>query len=291
MSNEVFDQNLEEKSPRPGGPFVIQILFKEPVEMPDKAHIASVMEKHIGSVDCFCHDEKMAGFASLEHMAEFKDGSAPVQLMIIGCHDFKGNGFDAFHMSQMWDCQQDKDRIFKECQYQIVATDMLAAALPSLERAQLDMDFVDALAEIFPTSEAFYFQNCGKLFLSSDVRTHNMEGFQRFIHFGVNARFFNIQDTDDMIVDTVGMSTLFLPDLQYHFHGIDPNCIVEHAYNVCSYILENDDPIKDNDTIDGWADGRISQDIQWKCQYEDSLIQPFRGVLDINMGEYASGKR
>lgn len=39
-----------------------------------------------------------------------------------------------------------------------------------------------------------------------------------------------------MIVDTLGMSTLFLPDLHYHFHGADPNHVVNHAYNVLSYI-------------------------------------------------------
>ncbi len=27
----------------------------------------------------------------------------------------------------------------------------------------------------------------------------------------------------------------------------------------------------------------MSREIQWKCQYEDALIQPPRGVLDINM--------
>ena len=35
----------------------------------------------------------------------------------------------------------------------------------------------------------------------------------------------------------------------------------------------------------------MSREIQWKCQYEDALIQPPRGVLDINMGDNASGKR
>lgn len=33
------------------------------------------------------------------------------------------------------------------------------------------------------------------------------------------------------------------------------------------------------------------REIQWKCQYEDALIQPPRDVLDINMGELASGGR
>ena len=161
----------------------------------------------------------------------------------------------------------------------------------ALERANLDADFVEALAELYPTCEAFYFQNCGKLFLAEDVRSHQIEGPDRFIRFGVNVRFFNIEGTEDMLIDTVGMSTLFLPDLQYHFHGMDPNWVVNHAYNAASYILEHDNPIEDGETIDGVADGQMCREIQWKCQYEDALIQPPRGVLDINMGNYASGGR
>ena len=33
-----------------------------------------------------------------------------------------------------------------------------------------DADFVEALAELYPTCEAFYFQNCGKLFLAENAR-------------------------------------------------------------------------------------------------------------------------
>ena len=97
--------------------------------------------------------------------------------------------------------------------------------------------------------------------------------------------------TEDMLIDTVGMSTLFLPDLQYHFHDMDPNWVVNHAYNAASYILEHDTPIKDGETVDGVADGQMSREIQWKCRYEDALIQPPREVLDIHMGEFAAGQR
>ena len=44
-------------------------------------------------------------------------------------------------------------------------------------------------------------------------------------------------------------------------------------------------------TIDGIRNGMIVQDIQWKCQYEDALIQPARIVMDVCMGEYAAGNR
>ena len=121
--------------------------------------------------------------------------------MVMKCDKFKGKGFDAFLMSQMWDCQENRERIFRECKYQVVATDMLAAALPALERANLDADFLEALAELYPTCEAFYFQSCGKLFLAEDVRSHQIEGSDRFIRFGVNVRFFNIEGTEDMPIE------------------------------------------------------------------------------------------
>ena len=90
MSNKAFQQNLDDKKgPQPGGPYLIQMLFKEPVSMPGKDEMTAVMEKHIGLVECFCHSEKMAGFAVLEHIAEFKDGKTPVQLMVMKCDKFK----------------------------------------------------------------------------------------------------------------------------------------------------------------------------------------------------------
>ena len=69
---------------------------------------------------------------------------------------------------------------------------------------------------------------------------------------------------------------------------MDPNWVVNHAYNVASYILANDNPIEDGETVDGVEDGQMSRDVQWKCRYEDALIQPPRAVLDINMGEWES---
>ena len=94
-----------------------------------------------------------------------------------------------------------------------------------------------------------------------------------------------------MIVDTLGLYAVGLPDIQYHFHGLDPNKVVNHAYTVASYIFENDAPIKSGETIDGISEIGIDRGVRWKCQYEMGLIQPSREVMDICPGEYASGTR
>ena len=293
MTDKCFNQHLDTKEAvQPGGPFMIQMLFKSPVSMPDKAWMQSVLARHLnGKVENFGNDSTMAGFAALDHLAEFKDAKVPTQLMVMDCTAFDGTKMDEFVVSQMWDCQADRERILSECRHQVLAIDMLAAGLPAIERANLDMDFLDALAEIYPTCEAFYFQNCHKLFLADQVRHHGINGADRFIRFGVNARFFNIKGTEDMLIDTVGLSTLFLPDLQYHFHDLDPNAVVTHAYNLASYILQHDNPIEDGETVDGIESGHMTRTVQWKCQYEDALIQPPRAVLDVHTGPFASGGR
>lgn len=292
MSEEAFRQDLDEKQTvRPGGPFVIELLFRKPVDMPPRDQMSAVIEKHVGKTECFCHNGKTVGFAALDYIAEFKNQTVPVQLILTGCTDFHGEEIDDFLRSQMWDCQTDRERILEACKYQVLATDMLAGALPAEERAALDSDFLEALLELYPSCEAVYIPSSGKLLTAGDAREHGMKGLNRFIFFGVNARFFNVQNSGDMLVDTVGMSTLFLPDLQYHFHRINPNQIVNHAYDVAAYLLNSGHTIADGDTVDGIENGRRSEAVQWKCRYEDALVQPVREVLDINMGEYASGKR
>ena len=59
--------------------------------------------------------------------------------------------------------------------------------------------------------------------------------------------------------------------------------------NVTHFISGN--PIQDGETVDGVEKGQMSRELQWKCQYEDAMLQPPRGVLDINMGEFAAGQR
>lgn len=286
---EVLQQNLDEKT-MPGAVFVMQLLFEERCEMPDKDFMNTVMEMHLGEVENFGYEERFAGYAANKYLAEFKDAKLPPQLMIMGCDEFDASKIDVIQRSQMWDCPE-SEQVLECCKYAVFATDMMAAPLHYKERAELDMDFLEALVEMFPTCKAVYFTNSGKLFTADKIRNHKIPRESRFIYFAVNVRFFNIQGTNDSMVDTLGMDTLFLPDLQYHFHGMDPNWVVNHAYNVLSYIYDNENPIESGDPIDGIVDGVMSRDVMWKCQYENALIQPVRQVIDICMNEYASGTR
>lgn len=276
---------------RAGGPFIIQMLFEKPCTIPQRDTMNAIMQKHLGDVDNFSYDEKGAGFAVKKYKAEFKDASLPPQLLITDCCEFDESKIDVIKRSQMWNCENSEE-ILSTCKYQVVATDMLSATLHYKERAELDMDFLEALVEMYPDCKAVYFGNSGKMFTADEIRNHQIPRESRFVYFAVNVRFFNIQGTNDMLVDSLGMYTLFMPDLQYHFHSLDPNLVVNHAYNVLSYIFDNENPIKSGDPIDSISsNGSMCQEIMWECNYENALIQPVREVIDIYMNEYASGKR
>ena len=279
---------------RPGGVFMVQLLMKEQCAAPSAERMAEVLSGHLGKVEAFGDQDAekgFYGFAAWDYQAEFKDAKVPVQLSIMGCDTFQADRIDDMKRSQMWDCREDRDRILTECKYAVLATDMLGGGLKTQIRANMLMDYLEALLELYPSCEAVYLLNSGKLVLADTIRSGEVKGLDRYIRFCVNARFFNINGTNDHVVDTLGLSLLYIEDLQYHFHDMDPNWVVGHAYNMASYILSNDRPIKDGDSIDGIADGRLVQEIQWKCHFEDALIEPERPVLDVCMGEYAAGKR
>lgn len=289
-----LQQDLSQKidpTIRPGGVFMVQLLTKEKCEMPSNERFTEILSKHLGKVEQFGDRKLCVSFAAHDYISELKDASVPVTLMISDCNEFVPDSIDDFRRSQIWDCMSDRDRILSECKYQILATDTLGGGLPSRKRADMLMDYLEALVELYPQCEAVYNLNSGKMIMSDDIRKKEITGIDRFIRYAVNVRLFNIQGTEDKVVDTLGLSLLYIEDLQYHFHGMDPNWVVNHAYNLASYLLYNDNPMKDGDTIDGIRKGMIVQDIQWKCQYEDALIQPARVVMDVCMGEYAAGNR
>ena len=292
---------LDEIDPtvRPGGVFMVQLLMKEKCEMPGIEQMTQVLERHIGKVEAAKPLKETADtmkdialFAAMEHSAKVRDSQGPVQVSVMPCDTFHPETIDEMKRSQMWDCLEDRDRILSECKYCVFANDMLTGALDPLERADFDMDYLEALLELFPTCEAVYSLNTGTLILADTVRSREFTGLARFIHYIVNARFFNISGTSDSVVDTLGMSLLYIEDMQYHFHDMDPNWVVGHAYTIASYVLATRRSVKDGDTVDGIADnGNLDQSIQWKCHYEDALVQPSRPVLDVHMGQYAAGGR
>ena len=248
----------------------------------------------MGTVEIVSGKKEINMFAVPKYMAIFKDTpqGMPVLANIGAPREFSPDIVDELNRSQFWDYPNGSEAIdgFKYC---VDVFGMLSGALDYKEQAEFFVNMIDAALRNYPSCEAIYVFASGKLTTPEDFehsKQYDLAG--RFIRLAVNARFFTINNSDDMIVDTIGFYAFGGADVQLHFHDIDPNHAVEYVYNIASYQFNNDFPVKSGETIDGInGNGRIARDIQWRAQYENSLIQPIRTVLDINCGKYAAGQR
>ncbi len=205
---------------------------------------------------------------------EYKDNQRlPAQVLMSDFENFDGNNIDLMQRSQLWDCPE-KDEILANCKYKIMLSDFMASGLPYKERCAMLTEWLETTLELFPDCVAVWTPSSGKLLTREQVLNNPWAAPTRFLHFGMNIRLFNIQNTNDMMVDTLGLYAIGLPDIQYHFHDLDPNAVVNHAYNAAAYIFDTDASIKDGETIDGISEQDIDRSIQWKCQYERSSSNP-----------------
>lgn len=278
-------QDLSQEA-KHSGVYCIWLLFREKAAMPSLEETLVKLRGHFGEVDVVSGDNGVHMFALPAHPVTYEGGrQVPSQVMITECGPKKGDLADAVARTQFWDCP-DGAAVLDSCPWQVMLCDFLAAGLPALERAEILADWVEIALSLLPDCTAVYFQPSGKLLPAEKLRNNPYKGARRFFYGGVNTRFFSVQGTDDMVVDTLGLYALGLPDVQYHFHTLDPNAVVNHAGNLAIYQFENNAPIESGHTVGGIDSGE-----QWTCQYERSLIQPARDVLDIAAGAHAAGER
>ena len=284
-TSEILQQDLS-KQAKASGVYIMWLLFLEKTDMPTSAVLLEKIADKFGGAEVVSANSKLSSFALTQHKVTYKDDQCvPSQVMLSECEAVKKPHGDTIARTQFWDCP-DGAALLDSCKFQVMASDFLAGGLPTLERAEILADWLELLLELFPSCAAVYFEASGKLLTAEALRNNPYSGARRFFYGGVNTRFFKIQGTSDLLVDTLGLYALGLPDVQYHFHGLDPNRIVHHAGDTAIYQFENDAPIESGHTITG-----ISPDSKWSCRYESSLIQPTRDVLDVEAGEYASGNR
>ena len=282
---------MEKVEQNNGNVFAFHLLMDEMCDMSNEEFIQNIMDKHLGGTEHFNYNDESVSYVPKEYNISLDDGKViSPQLMFTKCLNIEEPLMTDLEKTQLWNCKEGLD-ILEECKYEVIATDILGSILDYKQRANMLVNYVLALLEIFPNCKAVLFDNSKKMLTRDQIVNCNLVYESRFIYYAVNIRYFNIQGTNDMIVDSIGMNTLGLPDLQYHFHDLDPNLIINHALFVLSYIYDNNNPIKANDFIDGIKNGEISMDVSWKVDYEESLLEPYREVIDVNTNEFASGNR
>ena len=296
MTDEILKQDLDVEQKSSGSTFSLRLLFEKNCELPDQSFIEKIFSQKLGTIENFKDSEnKVMCFSLGDYSIEQPDSTEIIHplISIFPCQkilDKEKPLLDNLALSQCRQCPEAAE-ILGSCEYEIFATDLLTDVLNIRDKVSLKVNFLEALMQVFPSCKGVHIMPADKI-LSRDYIL-NTEGtdLERFMDLVLNIRFFRIAEADSMMVDSLGMITLSMPDVQYHFHSMDPNDVVVHAYTILEMMIECEKPFADGDSCDSIHDGEFDQNIQWFVQYEDSLIQPSRPVIDVNTGEFAAGDR
>ncbi|MFN8053447.1 MAG: DUF4261 domain-containing protein [Acidimicrobiales bacterium] len=103
----------------------------------------------------------------------------------------------------------------------------------------------------------------------------------------VNVRMFRVEGGDDAIaMDTLGLTTMGLPDVQCHFRGLEAGRVASLLLAMATYVFEHGDVLADGHTVRGVHAGD-----QWPCRREIALVESRRVVVDLRPSEpFAAGR-
>ncbi len=266
--------------------YFYKLLFEKKPKLPNIEVIRKHLKKFYNDVDIISKEDNIYNIAINDLKVKYEDDKEiPAQLLMPESIEFDYTSIDDKVYSQMFDIRNPKG-IIENCSYEIMISDFLSAGLDYKDRASLLNNWLMVALKLFEDCIAVYNEQSGKLLLRYQILHNTYPNNLRFLFSGVNIRIFSVENSDDIIVDTLGMYAIGLPDIQYHFKNLDIKDIVSHALNTIAYIFDNGAVIKSGDTLRGFSD-----DVFWNCRYENSLLKPYREILDINTLEYAAGNR
>jgi Domain of unknown function (DUF4261) len=187
-------------------------------------------------------------------------------------------------IEQSWGCKN-AEELIRSTRYSLLMTEMMADRLEAQIRLSLFHDTLQAAIEIAHPQVILFEHSQQAIEPAEYLACCNLKPILRL--GAINVRFFNIANAEsEMLMDTRGMTEIGLHDLQCHFRQLDPHDVVGVLVNMAIYITENGAVIESGHTIPGVDPGSM-----WSCQFEESLTEPKRVLLDVNPGvDFAAGR-
>jgi len=243
-----------------------------------------ILKSSIATSDSKSADKTFIIFHT-DHTIEYNEGSMPAQTAFF--HSEQAPEPDSYEevIQQSWQCPNARELLAESTSIWMI-TEMMARQLAPELRLTLFHGVLQAAVEV-TSPVAIVFKHSQQVIDPAEyLASTETDLIQR--PGALNVRFFTISNSEgDMIMDTRGLEEIGLHDLQCHFRGLNPNEISRVLYNTGVYIFENGAVIESGQTVMG-----IEPDSRWKCQFEDSLLEPTRELLDINPGSpFAAGGR
>jgi hypothetical protein len=266
---------------------IVEVYYKRKVDCDFaaiKQRAQEILQNEVDSSDPLQAEKAFVIFHK-NFTLEYSDGRMPAQTAILGSHDKANLKGQEEAIQQSWRCRNTTD-LLRDTKETRIVSELMARNLPAKDRICLFHGVLQAMVEL-TEPDALLFAHSQQVIAPSDYLSSTSQ--DPILRPGsLNVRFYNITNSEgDMIMDTRGMEELGLHDLQCHYRKLDPNKVGRVLLNTAVYIFQNGPVIKSGETVAG-----IDPESEWRCQFEKSLLEPKREVLDLDPGKpYAAGKR
>ncbi|QEC79749.1 DUF4261 domain-containing protein [Mucilaginibacter ginsenosidivorax] len=177
---------------------------------------------------------------------------------------------------QNWNWQEAND-VAAECKYEVLVTDMLSRMLEYKQRVNWFMNFLVAVTRA-TKPDAVYSFHSQKIIKPADLIS-NWDSVEKQALYSIcNVRLYNISDSakKELLMDTVGLHSLGLPDFQIRFVDFEANEIAGLLWNYAYYIYDYGDVIENGNTLEGTTTGT-----KWKCERIVSPLNPERVIISV----------
>ncbi|MCL5130568.1 DUF4261 domain-containing protein [Algibacter sp. L4_22] len=214
-----------------------------------------------------------------DYEVKFAEGNIPAQATIFVPDEIKIDYSELItSFRQSWNWQQAEDTV-KNCSHEILLTDLMSRNLDYKGRIEYFQKFVVSIVSAMKPS-AVWIRNSEVILEPNDFIEKGSQNNCQNINAFMNVRLFNIQESEnEMIMDTLGLNSLGLPDFEFRFKTYDPQKIAGLLFNYGHYIFENGVVIEHGNTIEG-----IEENEKLNCYFNDSQLEPKRIVIEINNG-------
>ena len=265
-------------------------LFYESFPKNSRTEIARCVKERCPGAEFVGDDEKAHSllFFHRDHLVTLADAKLPAQTVVfLTDQPFRITEALTESLQQSWSFPGAAD-VVGRCRNTILVTDLMTSPLEYRERLELFEDALAGILEALPAL-AIHWRPTGR-FVNPQrfLEAYDGGGSGRFFAGSLNVRFYNITNSPgDMLMDTLGLAALGLPDLQCHYRDLPPGQVAAVLANTGYYIFENGDVIENGHTLEG-----ITVGSRWRCQHEESMLKPSRVVLDLDPGPTnAAGNR
>jgi hypothetical protein len=181
-------------------------------------------------------------------------------------------------LNQSWDWPLARD-VASRARHALVVHDMVTLGLERKARLDVYDRFLRVVLQA--TRPLAMHWLASERVVDPEAYLETRDGVERLAKGYVNVRLFRVEGRSpgECVMDTLGLASFALPDLQCHYAGLDPRAVAGVLFNYAGYVFDNGDVLQDDNTVEGAVPGS-----KWRCRHETALVGPERMVVDLHPG-------